>query len=271
VITEAEAVPGAMREQVGPAALIQRRDRGPVYLAALDAGAKRVDARLLRRQHRLVPLALAEALGATYKGRAAGTFGVMGVFSFNGNKIITTGGGGMIVCASARLAARTRYLTTQAKDDPVEYVHDDIGYNFRMSNVLAAIGVAQLERLERRIAVKKANYERYRKGIAAIEGLSFLGIRPGTRPNYWFYSLLIDKKRYGMGRRELMKRLLAQAIETRPVWQLNHLQKPYRSKQAYRITEAPRLRERMLNLPCSPDLGAEEVGRVVAQLKKARG
>jgi perosamine synthetase len=206
-----------------------------------------------------------------YAARHTGTIGDIGVYSFNGNKIITTGGGGMIVTSNPKLAERARYLTTQAKDDAVRYIHNGIGYNFRLTNLQAALGVAQLEQLEKFIRVKKANYLRYKKGCEPIEGVSLLGVPDGTRPNYWFYSLLIDKKRFGIGREALMARLAARGIQARPLWYLNHRQKPYAKNQSYRIERAVWFWQRVLNLPCSSDLTAAQVAFIVDSIKRAKG
>lgn len=214
-----------------------------------------------------------ESLGSRYtagkyKGRHTGTIGDFGVFSFNGNKVVTTGNGGMIVTADKKLADKARYLTTQAKDDSVRYVHHEVGYNFRLSNLQAALGVSQLEELPAFLKTKKANYGVYRGALAGIPGLELLGVPAGTSPNYWFYSLLVDKKLFGADREKLMAALAGAGIQTRPVWQLNHLQKPYRKNLAYKIDRASWYRERVLNLPCSSSLKKADVLKVCAAIRK---
>lgn len=204
-----------------------------------------------------------------YKGRHTGTAGDFGVFSFNGNKIMTTGSGGMLVTPDAKMAGRAKYLTTQAKDDGVRYVHHEIGYNFRLTNMQAALGVAQLEQLPGFIMTKKANYEVYRRGLDGVPGLRLLGVPAGTAPNYWFYSLLIDKKEFGLDREGLMAALGKAGIQTRPVWALNHLQRPYRAAQAYKVERAPWFVERVLNLPCSSGLTAAQALRVARAVRAA--
>ena len=209
-----------------------------------------------------------ESLGSyytlgTYKGKFTGTIGDIGVFSFNGNKIITTGGGGMIVTNNRLLAEKARYLTNQAKDDPVKYIHNEIGYNFRLTNLQAALGLAQLEQLKKFIKIKKSNYELYCKLLTSVRGLKMLGTPDGTSPNYWFYSLLVINKVHGIGREKLMDNLTKKGIQSRPIWQLNHLQLPYRKNQVYKIEKAPWFWERVLNLPCSTDLQEKQV-RLVA-------
>ena len=139
-----------------------------------------------------------ESLGAyytegDYKKRYTGTIGDLGVYSFNGNKIITTGGGGMIVTNDEGLGKRAKYLTTQAKDDPVRYIHNEIGYNFRLTNVQAALGVAQLEKLNKFIKIKRKNYGLYKKELKDIEGVSLLGTPDKTASNFWYYPMLVER------------------------------------------------------------------------------
>lgn len=213
-----------------------------------------------------------EALGTycsegKYKGKFAGTIGDFGVYSFNGNKIITTGGGGMLVAKNKNLAVKAKYLSTQAKDDELYYIHNEIGYNYRMTNLQAALGVAQLEQLEKFIEIKKRNYNLYKNEIKNIDGLKLLDFNKNTRPNYWFYSLLIDKELYGFDRDELLKKLSEKKIQTRPIWGLIHQQKPYRNNQAYKIEKAIYYRERILNIPCSTNLTEEDIKFIVNNLK----
>lgn len=206
-----------------------------------------------------------------YKGRHTGTIGDFGVYSFNGNKIVTTGSGGMLVTPHRKMAEKAKYLTTQAKDDDLRYVHDEIGYNFRLTSLQAALGVAQIEELPGFIENKKRNYYEYLKLLSGVPGLRLLGVPEGVRPNYWFYSLLIDKAVFGCSRERLMDLLGKAGIQTRPVWHLNHLQKPYKSNQAYKIKKAGWFLERVLNLPCSSGLTTKQVARVVSAIKRAAG
>ena len=215
-----------------------------------------------------------ESLGTRYtheysRGRHTGTIGDIGCFSFNGNKIITTGGGGMIVTDDGHLAARARYLTTQAKDDPVRYVHNEVGYNFRLTNLQAALGVAQLEQLERFLALKQTHYRALKKEIDAIPGLRLAEPPSYATCNFWLYALQIHKDVYGKDREELMACMAEQGIETRPVWHLNHLQKPYCRCQAYKIENALKLLECTLNIPSSVGLTDSQIARVVESLKNA--
>jgi len=201
-----------------------------------------------------------------YKGRFTGTIGDVGVYSFNGNKIITTGGGGMIVTNDEYIAKKAKYLTTQAKDDPIRYIHNEIGYNFRLTNIQAALGVAQLEQLNDFIQIKKKNYKLYKERINDIRGLKILNIPEHTSSNYWFYSLIIDKNEYGMDKEELMNKLEKKEIQTRPLWYPNHMQKPYLNNQYYKIEKALWFWERVLNIPCSSNLREEDIKNIVSIL-----
>ncbi|MFZ5969484.1 MAG: LegC family aminotransferase [Bacillota bacterium] len=213
-----------------------------------------------------------EALGSyctkgKYSGKFAGTIGDFGAYSFNGNKIVTTGGGGMLVAKDTSLAEKAKYLSTQAKDDSLYYLHDEIGYNYRMTNLQAALGVAQLEQLEKFIQVKTENYNLYKKEIEKIDGLNLLSFNENTRPNYWFYSLMIDQEKYGLNRDGLLKKLSEKNIQTRPIWGLIHEQKPYVSSQSYKIERAKYTIERVLNLPCSTNLDKEAISMVIGELR----
>jgi len=214
----------------------------------------------------------AESIGTYYnranlKNRYTGTVGDIGCYSFNGNKIITTGGGGMIVTNNREYAERARYLTTQAKDDPVRYIHNEIGYNFRLTNIQAALGVAQLEQLTNYIETKKTNYWLYKKEIDKIPGLHLAETPDYAHSNYWFYCLQIDKEVYGKDREDLMAYLSKNKIQTRPIWYLNHLQKPYKDCQNYKIEKAHEMLSKTLNIPCSVNLKEEEIEQIIKLLK----
>jgi perosamine synthetase len=208
-----------------------------------------------------------EAIGSRYaagryKGRYAGTIGDMGVYSFNANKIITTGGGGMILAggrgAAARLA-RARYLTTTARDDGLRFIHDEVGYNYRMLNLQAALGVSQIKELERFIAVKTENRARYAERLADADGLRLLPFRADIRANCWFYALEVDERVFGASRDELLSALNARGIRCRPVWRLCHRQKPYKKARRHRIRRAAHYEKTVLNLPCSTNLRPADI------------
>lgn len=214
----------------------------------------------------------AESLGTRYlegrlAGRHTGTIGTLGCFSFNGNKIVTTGGGGMIVANDPELARRARYLTTQAKDDQLHSVHGDVGYNYRLTNLQAALGVAQLETLPSFLAAKRAIFAQYQDATAQVAGIE---VRDGpvyADNNHWLVALRIDAARYGRDRDALLRDLLAAGIQTRPIWGLNHLQSPYANALRTDIERAPRQLAETLNLPCSTNLSSEDLDLVCARLR----
>lgn len=212
-----------------------------------------------------------ESIGTRYiKGnftsKHTGTIGELGCLSFNGNKIITTGGGGMILTDNEEYAKRAKYLTTQAKDNKLRYIHNEIGYNYRLTNIQAALGVAQLEQLPNYLNIKKKNYEFYKKNIDQIPGLHLAEVPGYAENNYWMYALQIDKNIYKKDREELMSCLSEHKIQTRPVWYLNHLQKPYKDCQNYKIEKALELLEKTLNIPCSVNLTKQDIERILEVL-----
>jgi perosamine synthetase len=212
-----------------------------------------------------------ESLGSTYRGRPTGGIGTMGCLSFNGNKIITTGGGGAIITNSEYLAQRARYLTTQAKDDPFEYVHHEVGYNYRLTNVQAAMGVAQLERLRSYVAAKRKTTEVYNSHFSHVAGVTLPQEAEWARSNCWLYAVLISTQSFGESSRELSRRLKANSIETRPFWRPVHRQVPFLDCQSYRIEVADRLYEQGISLPCSVGLTSEQQDRVIGEILALRG
>ena len=216
-----------------------------------------------------------EALGTyytegRYKGKYAGTIGDIGVLSFNANKIITTGGGGMVVGDNEELVEKVRFLSSQAKKDTLYFIHDEIGYNYRMLNLQAALGTSQIDQLESFIETKIKNYNIYKEELEKIEGLEILPFVEGIRANHWFYSLKIDKEKYGIGRDELLQKLVDAGIQTRPIWGLIHQQKPYSGCQSYEIEKALYYYDRILNLPCSSSLTEKEVYQVIEKIREFR-
>ena len=204
--------------------------------------------------------------GGQYKNKYAGTIGTVGVYSFNGNKIITTGGGGMIVSNDEELLKKAKHLTTQAKSDELHYIHDEIGHNYRMTNLQAALGLAQLEQLESFIQTKKDNYTLYTENIKEIQGLSILEFNNNIRSNHWFYALYV-RDDYPLNRDETIKYLSSKKVQTRPIWGLVNEQKPYLESQAYKIEKAKIYLEHVVNIPCSSNLSKENVQYVVECLK----
>ncbi|MBD5094567.1 MAG: LegC family aminotransferase [Subdoligranulum sp.] len=210
-----------------------------------------------------------EALGTTYtegpyKGRMAGTIGDIGVYSFNGNKIITTGAGGMVVSNHADWAAHAKHLSTQAKADELQFLHDEIGYNYRMTNLQAALGLAQLEQLEGFIAHKHKMYGFYRERLDGKNGFRILPFRAGVRSNQWFYSLYLEDARHE--RDAVIAALREKKIQTRPVWALIHEQADYGTCERFGTQLAEDFRAKIVNLPCSTNLTEEDAQRVVDAL-----
>lgn len=206
-------------------------------------------------------------LSGKYKGKFAGTIGDFGAYSFNGNKIITTGGGGLLVSRSSEDIRKAKYLSTQAKDDELYYVHDHIGYNYRMTNLQGALGVAQLEKIEEFINIKIKNYELYKSKLSSIKGLTLLDYNKEARNNNWFYSLVIND--FKLNRDQLLVYLSQNKIQTRPIWKLIHTQKPYLDNQSYKIEKANLYYNKILNIPCSTNLKKESIEYIINTLKKA--
>ncbi|MEK7153696.1 MAG: DegT/DnrJ/EryC1/StrS family aminotransferase, partial [Patescibacteria group bacterium] len=200
--------------------------------------------------------------------RYAGTIGDFGCLSFNGNKLITTGGGGMILTRQEALADKARYLTTQAKDDTERFIHNSIGYNYRMTNIQAAIGCAQMEKIGEFLNAKRENFEIYRECLAGVQGLTFIEEPPYACSNYWYYTLLVDEKKCGLNAEDLRKKLASREVETRPIWELNHRQKPYRHYQAYKIEKAVFYHRNCLNLPCSVGLDSTLIPKIGTMIKE---
>ena len=211
-----------------------------------------------------------ESLGARYKGRMVGHLGDIACFSFNGNKIITTGGGGMIVTGNEAWTRRAKYLTTQAKDNPVEYIHNEIGYNYRLTNVQAAMGCAQLEQLENYIAAKRRIAATYTEALRDVSGVTSMHEAPWAFSIFWMYTVLVDEACYRMGSRALLRRLSGHRIQTRPLWQPIHLSTAHMGAQAYYCDCAERLNRDALSLPCSVGLLEDDQRRVIDVLTKNR-
>jgi dTDP-4-amino-4,6-dideoxygalactose transaminase len=209
----------------------------------------------------------AEALGASYRGAAAGSFGAAGVFSFNGNKIITTSGGGMLVSRDPVLAGRARHLATQAREPEAHYEHIDLGFNYRMSNLLAALGVAQLRGLDRRIERRRAINEAYRRGLGAIPGITFMPRAGYGEPNNWLTCILVDPEVYGRTPEEIRRALEAHDIEARPTWKPLHLQPLFADAPVVGGGVAARIFERGLCLPSGSTLSDADLERVVGVIE----
>jgi pyridoxal phosphate-dependent aminotransferase EpsN len=209
----------------------------------------------------------AEALGATYGGKAPGSFGLCGVHSFNGNKIITTSGGGMLVSNDAQLIEKARYWATQARDPAPHYQHSEMGFNYRMSNVLAAIGRGQLRVLDERVRARRANAQFYQDALAGVPGLSFMPEAPWGRCTRWLTCIQVEPGVFGADREDLRQALEAENIEARPVWKPMHLQPVFAGCETYGGGVAERLFARGLCLPSGSNLQPTDLARVVAAVK----
>lgn len=226
---------------------------------------------IAERYHLKVIEDATEALGTyylagEYKGKMAGTIGDLGAYSFNGNKIITTGGGGAIVSNDRDVLKHLKYLSTQAKDDPHFYIHNEVGYNYRMTNVQAALGVAQMEELEEFISRKNRNYRLYCELMRDLESCHMLEFREDCRANKWFYSLVLESETSTEGLRGYIHGLERRGIQTRPIWGLIHEQKPYKECIAYKTETAEKYSRRIINLPCSTNISEEEIREVAKQI-----
>ena len=213
----------------------------------------------------------AEALGATYRGRQAGGMGVMGVFSFNGNKIITTGGGGMLVSQKKELTDRARFLATQARDPAPHYQHSTIGYNYRLSNLLAAVGRGQLRVLDKRVAQRRANNAFYREAFAGVEGITFLPEAPWGTSTRWLTCIQVDPAKVGKTREDIRLALAAKDIEARPVWKPMHMQPVFSDAPAVGGEVSEELFERGLCLPSGSALTRAELEEVAGVVLSCAG
>ncbi|ALV21397.1 DegT/DnrJ/EryC1/StrS family aminotransferase [Carnobacterium antarcticum] len=216
----------------------------------------------------------AESLGSEFKGRKSGTLGKIGIYSFNGNKIITTSGGGALVCDDEAILERSRFLATQARDHAKHYQHSVIGYNYRMSNILAGIGRAQLEVLDDRVSKRREIFERYVNELSALEGLTFMPELEGTLSNRWLTTLTMDFKKFNMTPLELINKMEEANIETRHLWKPLHLQPVYKNVRFYKHNEATeavcdQLFATGICLPSGSNMTWQEQERVIDTLKKA--
>ncbi len=214
-----------------------------------------------------------EALGSRYiagrfAGKYAGTIGDYGAFSYNGNKIITTGGGGAIAAKDPAKVDHIRYLSTQAKDDPHYYIHNEIGYNYRMTNLQAALGVAQMEELPVFVERKHRNYNLYKQLFAGTEHMRLLEFREGTYSNQWFYSLELDMEYLNRSLRDVITELDQKGVQTRAIWGLIHQQKPYEGALVYEMEKAPYYSSCILNFPSSTQITEEEIRFAAEKIKE---
>ncbi|MDR1514750.1 MAG: aminotransferase class I/II-fold pyridoxal phosphate-dependent enzyme [Synergistaceae bacterium] len=213
----------------------------------------------------------AESAGSLYKGRPTGSFGAFGFYSFNGNKIITTSGGGMLLSDDEEAIAKARFRSTQAREKAPWYQHSELGYNFRMSNILAGIGRAQLKLLEDRVARRRAIFDRYRKGLGDLPGISFMPESPHSRSNRWLTTLTVDPGLAGTTNLKIMDALARENIESRSVWKPMHLQPVFMGAKYYEHDgdQSRRLFENGLCLPSGSNLSLEDQALVIRLVRGA--
>ena len=245
---------------------LEKKGRRPGAVIAVDLYGQCADYGRIEEICRVhnVPLVedSAEALGASCGGKQAGAFGRTAVFSFNGNKIITTSGGGMLVSSDGEMIRKARFLATQARDPAPHYQHSRIGYNYRMSNILAAIGRGQLKALDERIAARRRNYEHYRAALSGLPGIEFMPIAPYGSPNYWLTVILIAPEEFGADREAVRAALEAEVIEARPIWKPMHLQPVFSGCRVRGGDVSAGLFEHGLCLPSGSQMSYNDLERV---------
>ncbi len=210
----------------------------------------------------------AAAVGTTYKGRSAGTVGAFGAFSFNGNKIITTSGGGMLVSDDGAAIAHARKLATQARDPAVHYLHTEIGYNYRLSNVLAGIGRGQLPVIEDRVAKRRENYDAYARALGDVPGITFQPEAPWGRHSRWLINILIEPGEFGADREAVRQALAAEEIEARPLWKPMHTQPVFAGCAQIGGAVAEELFEKGLSLPSGSTLTDDDLARIAGIIRR---
>lgn len=210
----------------------------------------------------------AEALGATYDGQKLGTFGVMGVYSFNGNKIITTSGGGALVSNEEKYITRARFLSTQARDPAPHYEHSTIGYNYRMSNIVAGIGRGQMEVLDDHISIRRGVFKKYQEILKSVEGITFVEEGEGMFANRWLTTIFIDPVLSGTDPEFIRQGLEEENIESRPVWKPMHMQPVFQKAPMYGGAVCEKIFEKGLCLPSGSNMDDRTFGRIEKHLKK---
>ena len=265
--------PGLLEEELAACA---KRGKLPKAVVAVDLYGQccdyaRLEAACAKYQVPLVEDA-AEALGATYQGRPAGSFGALSIFSFNGNKIITTAGGGALVSSKKEFVDQARFLATQARDPAPHYEHTRVGFNYRLSNLLAALGRGQLRVLGQRVETRRAHNAFYREAFKDLPGLTFMPEAPYGRWNGWLTCIQVDPRAFGATREDIRKALEAQDIEARPVWKPMHLQPVFKDCRALGGDVSARLFELGLCLPSGSSMSGEDRQRVAELVRRcARG
>jgi dTDP-4-amino-4,6-dideoxygalactose transaminase len=277
VFIDSDRVSWNMNPELLRAALAQRAKVGKlpkaVVLVHLYGQSADIDPILAACQEYGVPMIedAAEALGATYKGRSPGSFGTIGIFSFNGNKIITTSGGGMLVSEDANITSKAKFLATQARDPAPHYQHSEIGYNYRLSNVLAGIGRGQLLVLADRVAARRRNCAVYEQALGKLPGIEFMPEAPWGSATRWLTCLTIDPTAFGADRERVRLALGEAQIEARPVWKPLHMQPIFQDSECFGGEVAEDLFERGLCLPSGSNLSDEDLNCVIEEITKCVG
>ncbi len=250
-----------------------RRNKLPKLVIVVDLYGQCADYDTIRKSCGRYDIPLiedaAEALGATYKGKMAGTFGEMAVLSFNGNKIITSGGGGMLLSPHAKYAEQALYLATQARDPAPHYQHSQIGYNYRMSNVLAAIGRGQLRALDHFIEQRRRNYNFYHQQLSEVAGIEFMQEAEYGRANRWLTCITVDEETLGITKEDIRIHLESKNIESRPVWKPMHMQPVFKEFHTADGTVSEELFNKGLCLPSGSELNTRELKKIVSEIKFA--
>lgn len=218
----------------------------------------------------------AESLGSEYKGKKSGTLGKIGIYSFNGNKIITTSGGGVLISDDEEIIAKSRFLATQARDEAPHYQHSVVGYNYRMSNILAGVGIAQLQVLDERVKRRREIFDTYYQELSTIEGLNFMPELSGTKSNRWLTTLTINQEIIKLNPYEIMDKMNTVDIETRALWKPLHMQPLFKENKFYKDKEnedavASRLFFNGLCLPSGSNMTNIDQNRVIETLKQIVG
>jgi pyridoxal phosphate-dependent aminotransferase EpsN len=246
-----------------------------VIVVNLYGQSAKMDEILAICNHYQVPVVedAAESLGSIYKGKKSGTFGKFGIYSFNGNKIITTSGGGMLVSDDVEALQKARFLATQARDPAPHYQHSQVGYNYRMSNIVAGIGRAQLEVLDERVKARRAIFDRYVQALGDIEGVHFMPELEGTMSNRWLTTLTIDQQALGVTPMDIINALAEENIEARPVWKPLHLQPVFNGVTYYPHQEGWSVSDELfangICLPSGSSMTVEGQNRVIDVFIKA--
>ncbi|WHX41424.1 aminotransferase class I/II-fold pyridoxal phosphate-dependent enzyme [Mesobacillus sp. AQ2] len=264
--------PEALEKAFRDAALRGRLPKAVIVVNLYGQSAKMDELSALCAQYE-VPMIedAAESLGSSYKGKPSGSFGQFGVFSFNGNKIITTSGGGMLVSNDTEAIHKARFLATQARDPAPHYQHSNIGYNYRMSNILAGIGRAQLEVLEERVEARRAIFERYYQELSALPGIQFMPELNETYSNRWLTAMAIDETEAGVTVSELIEGLAAENIEARPVWKPLHMQPLFKGAKYFTHGEKESVSDQLFShgicLPSGSNMEELDQSRVINCIK----